>query len=274
MICMLTFCRRSTSGIIRASPGGRNLGRTRPNRNTTPRSYCLTTRTPAAMLTNPKAQRNPRVSCKKSMSFSFPVPASVVRGGWTHRGRALVSTSPGWCGHGRNSSATVTRGGDAPDRRVFPAGPADVRQAPPHERAATCHGSLSCECGAVQPLEARQSGAQQLDEDRRLTYFDLLGRGEQRQPIVGGHERADVGGPKPVPGLRAPCGNGTANSSNLSGAWPYHLRSASDGATTGAPLVQLSSRLADPTWPPPVHQDSDAVVVGWVVVDPSQPYVV
>ena len=34
-----------------------------------------------------------------------------------------------------------------------------------------------------------------------------------------------------------------------------------------APLVQLSSPLAHPTWPPPVPRAlGDAVVVGWVIV--------
>nr|CRL56981.1 hypothetical protein CPGR_04309 [Mycolicibacterium fortuitum subsp. fortuitum DSM 46621 = ATCC 6841 = JCM 6387] len=44
MICMLTFCNRSATGTSIVNPGCRTLSWTRPNRKTTPRSYCLTTR--------------------------------------------------------------------------------------------------------------------------------------------------------------------------------------------------------------------------------------
>ena len=48
MICMFTFCRRSATGTSTVSPGPRTPSCTRPKRNTTPRSNCLTTRTLAA----------------------------------------------------------------------------------------------------------------------------------------------------------------------------------------------------------------------------------
>ena len=46
-ICMFTRWNRSTPGWIRVSPGARTSACTRPNRNTTPRSNCRTTRSPA-----------------------------------------------------------------------------------------------------------------------------------------------------------------------------------------------------------------------------------
>jgi hypothetical protein len=44
MICMLTLSRRSAIGINIVNPGPRTRDCTRPNRKTTPRSNCLTTR--------------------------------------------------------------------------------------------------------------------------------------------------------------------------------------------------------------------------------------
>src|SRR2546430_10137219 len=43
-ICMLTFCSLSAIGMMNANPGWRTSGCTRPNRKTSPRSYCLITR--------------------------------------------------------------------------------------------------------------------------------------------------------------------------------------------------------------------------------------
>ena len=43
-ICMLTLRIRSTTGISMVSPGRGSSGCARPNRNTMPRSFCLTTR--------------------------------------------------------------------------------------------------------------------------------------------------------------------------------------------------------------------------------------
>ncbi len=46
-ICMFTFRSRSTPGTITVKPGARIPSRSRPKRNTRPRSYCFTTRAAA-----------------------------------------------------------------------------------------------------------------------------------------------------------------------------------------------------------------------------------
>src|SRR6266542_2341558 len=65
-ICMLTFCSRSTIGITRVSPGSRTFGSTLPNRNTTPRSNCRTTRSPAPNAMPPNAS-TARIASTMSM---------------------------------------------------------------------------------------------------------------------------------------------------------------------------------------------------------------
>src|SRR3569833_317548 len=61
-ICMLTFCIRSTNGTSSVRPGSETRARTRPNRKPSPRSYCLTTRTPAASQAPPATTTALRIS--------------------------------------------------------------------------------------------------------------------------------------------------------------------------------------------------------------------
>src|SRR5215213_9621668 len=89
-ICMLTLCIRSTRGISRVSPGSRTCGITRPNRSTTPRSNCRTTRIPEAATSPPNA-RTPITASTMSMPPPAPDIASYVGAG----GRRLQPAAHG-----------------------------------------------------------------------------------------------------------------------------------------------------------------------------------
>lgn len=45
------------------------------------------------------------------------------------------------------------------------------------------------------------------------------------------------------------------------------------GGNLGAPVVELGSPLAHSPWPSSIHETTDAVVIGRVVVDPSHAHI-
>src|SRR5689334_7197812 len=121
-ICMLTRRSRSTPGTTTVRPGPRVPSRTRPNRNTSPRSYCLTTRALAANHPAP----NPSAAMSRSTN-SIAAPAVAGHGPLTRmlaRGRPkgseplhLVGTIRGtlhsgqsnWSVRGRRGPTTLIR---------------------------------------------------------------------------------------------------------------------------------------------------------------------